>query len=127
MREQVVNWKKQGKMEIESAERALTSGDFYLVAYLSHQAVEKLLKALILHRSHQPPPYTHSLIRLGKDAKVPRKFENSLRDLTPHYVLSRYPDASGEVPYELYDQRKAEAILRDAKEVISWIEKQIGS
>ena len=125
VKEQEQNWARQGRRELESARKALSAEDHYLVAYLSHQAVEKLLKALILHIHLEPPPHTHSLLRLGALAKVPVEHEGKLRELTPHYMLSRYPDASGEPPYELYTREKAQSILKDATEVIGWIEKQL--
>ncbi len=124
-REQEQNWAKQGRRELESAERALSADDFYLVAYLCHQSVEKMLKALILHRRQEPPPHTHSLMRLGALVGIPDEHGGKLRELTPHYMLSRYPDASGEPPYELYTRQKTEAMLKDAREVITWIEKQL--
>jgi len=125
VKEQILNWTKQGRRELESAERALGSGDYYLVAYLCHQAVEKMLKGLILHNRMEPPPHTHSLMRLGALVDIPKAHGECLRSLTPHYMLSRYPDASGEPPYELYTREKAESILKEAKEVIGWIEKQL--
>ena len=125
MKEQIQNWTKQGRKELESAGKALASEDYYLVAYLCHQAVEKMLKGLVLHNRMEPPPHTHSLMRLGALVDVPKEHGENLRNLTPHYMLSRYPDASGEPPYELYTREKAEAILKEAKEVISWIEKQL--
>ncbi len=122
MKEHVLIWVKQGKRELESAERALASGDYYLTAYLCHQAVEKMLWGLLLHRNLEPPPRTHSLIRLGRLVGAPQEHEARLRELTPHYMLAKYPDASGEPPYELYTREMAESLLEGAKEVVIWIE-----
>ncbi|MEM2869096.1 MAG: HEPN domain-containing protein [Thermoplasmata archaeon] len=125
MKDRVLIWVKQAKREMESAERALAAGDFYLVAWLCHQSVEKMLRALLMHKNLEPPEEKHSLIRLGHIASVPPEHDTRLRELTPHYTLSRYPDASGEPPYELYTKEKAEALMEDAKEVIVWIEEQM--
>ncbi len=39
--------------------------------------------------------------------------------------LSRYPDASEEVPFELYDRASADEFLAIAKGVLEWTEKQL--
>ncbi|RLI72167.1 hypothetical protein DRO97_09155 [Archaeoglobales archaeon] len=60
-------------------------------------------QALYIHEFKKSEP-THSLIYLGKSLGVPKELEAILRDLTPDFVISRYPDVAQEVSYELYDQ-----------------------
>ncbi|KYK28553.1 MAG: hypothetical protein AYK19_20860 [Theionarchaea archaeon DG-70-1] len=77
-----------------------------MVAFLCQQAVEKSLTALILHTKREFYP-SHSLIYLGKSVGIPHTFHSFLRELTPQYTISRYPNAAGEVPFELYDEEMA--------------------
>lgn len=126
MREEILNWWKQAKRDLVSARHALEAGDYYLVVFLCHQAVEKGLKAHIMKNERLSEFGMHSLIFLGKRACLPEKFHTFLRQLTPQYTLTRYPDAGSEPPYELYDKAQAEDFLRKAREVIAWIGKQLG-
>ncbi|MBI3051858.1 HEPN domain-containing protein [Candidatus Woesearchaeota archaeon] len=52
-------------------------------------------------------------------------FFPGLRKLSPQYFISRYPDVSEDVPYELYDESLASDFLKIAEEVIKWIAKHL--
>lgn len=51
MRKETENWWKQAEEDLDSAQKNLEIKKYYLVAFLSQQAVEKGLKALILFKS----------------------------------------------------------------------------
>ena len=91
---------------------------------LCQQAVEKSLRAFILHTKKEFYP-SHSLIYLGKSVGIPDTFRSFLRKLTPQYTISRYPNAVGEIPSELYDEEIATDYLKKSEDVIQWIEKQL--
>jgi len=124
MRKETSNWWTQAGRDLISAKNALRSKDYYMVAFLCQQAVEKSLKALILHTKREFYP-SHSLIYLGKSVGIPDTFHSFLRELTPQYTISRYPNAAGEVPSELYDKEIVSDYLRKSEEVLQWIEKQL--
>ena len=126
MREEIESWWRQAQRDFASAGHALEFKDFHLVVFLCHQAVEKGLKALLMLKKNEPAPPSHSLIFLGKETKAPEAFHSFLRELTPQYVLTRYPDASNEPPFELFDDARAKHFLEKTKEVIEWIGKQLG-
>ncbi|MBU7047510.1 MAG: HEPN domain-containing protein [Theionarchaea archaeon] len=106
MRREINNWWIQAERDLLSARNAFKSKDYYVTAFLCQQAVEKSLKALILHMKREFNP-SHSLIYLGKSVGIPDMFHSFLRDLTPQYTISRYPNSSGEIPFELYDKKIA--------------------
>ncbi len=124
MRKEVENWFKQAKKDLEAAEKNLKIKEYYITAFLSHQAAEKALKAYILFKKRVPAE-GHSLIFLARLANVPKRFLPFLRKLSPQYFISRYPDIVEETPYELYDESQAKELLKIAKEVIEWIEKRL--
>ncbi len=126
LRNETKNWWMQAERDLKSAKNALKSKDYYLVAFLCQQAVEKSLKALILHGKREFS-LSHSLIYLGKSVGIPDAFHSFLRDLTPQYTITRYPNATGEVPFELYDEEIASHFLKKSEEVLQWIEKQLKS
>ena len=47
-------------------------------------------------------------------------------ELSEDYMLSRYPDVSDELPFELYNEGNSKIKLIRAKEIISWAKSQMG-
>lgn len=127
MRREAELWWRQAREDLQSAEVNLRAGRYYLVAFLSHQAVEKALKALYLEKLRESPGATHSLVSLGKKVGIPEELFPHLRKLAPDFVLSRYPNAAHGLPSELYDREMAEERLRLAREVLEWVEKALRS
>ncbi len=72
MRKEVEIWLKQALKDFESAKKNLKIREYYLVAFLCQQAVEKGLKALFIHLHKKLPEKTHSLIYLGRKVKIPK-------------------------------------------------------
>jgi len=124
MRTEIKNWLMQAEEDLDSAEKNFEINKHYLVSFLCQQAVEKGLKALILAKSREKP-IGHSLIYLGKLAGVPKKYFSELKKLSPQYFISRYPDISEDIPYELYDEESSKNFLKIAREVIEWIKGQL--
>jgi HEPN domain-containing protein len=66
---------------------------YLYVAFLSQQAVEKILKACYVKYRASTPPYTHNLLRLV--AELPWKDEvgsqrmHAMERLNSHYIESR--------------------------------------
>lgn len=125
MRKEAGRWWQQALKDLESAEKNLQVEEYYLVAFLCQQAVEKGLKALYIDRLGESPGATHSLLFLGKKVEIPTEFLTFLRKMTPDFVLARYPDAADGVPYELYDRDIAGERLNFAKKVLEWIQGQL--
>jgi predicted nucleotidyltransferase len=59
------------------------------------------------------------LVSLGKKLSIPEEFQGFLKKLSPQYFLARYPDASEDVPFELYDKELAEDFFKKIKGGIS--------
>jgi HEPN domain-containing protein len=93
--------------------------------FLTHQAVEKALKAVVIQKTRELPARTHSLLKLGEAAALPPRFHSFLRELSPHYIVARYPDASGAEPADLYDGRASRAMLRKSEEVLRWVGRRL--
>jgi len=124
MREEIKNNWEQAKADLKTAENSLKSGDYYASVFWCQQSLEKALKAYILLYKKESP-FIHSLIKLGRIAEIPEKYEASLKIISPEYYATRYADASGEVPYKLYSKEENLEILNDTKEIIEWINTQI--
>ena len=125
MKKEAKNWWKQAKKDLEVAEKNFEIEEYYVTVFFCQQAVEKALKALFIIKKSKFPEQTRSLIYLGKQLQIDRRFFNLLRDLTPEFVTTRYPDIAGEVPFELYDKENSLYFLKRTKEFFKWLENQI--
>ncbi len=81
MRKEIENWWKQGKNDLEKAKVLFTSGNFDGTAFYCQQAVEKVLKCLILFKTKESRVEGHSLIYLGKQAGLPQSFFSGLKTI----------------------------------------------
>jgi HEPN domain-containing protein len=125
MRKEVEEWWLQALKDLNSAEKNLTIEEFYLTAFLCQQSVEKALKALYMHRLKESPGATHSLIFLGRNVGIPDEYYNTLRRISPDFVVARYPNAAHALPYELYDEAIAKERLELARKVIEWVQAEL--
>jgi HEPN domain-containing protein len=98
---------------------------FYAAAFFAQQATEKGLKAVHIDRLRILPPPSHDLLLLARAVGAPSEMATSLRRLIPDFIRSRYPDASGSVPAELYDRAIAQERVTIAEGVMAWIRQQI--
>ncbi len=121
MRKEAELWIKQALKDLEMAEKNFEIGGYYITAFLCHQSVEKGLKALYIVKFKRMPEKMHSLIALGREVEIPEEYFHILREMTPDFIISRYPDVIGEVPYEVYDKETAKERLENAKKVVDWI------
>jgi HEPN domain-containing protein len=120
LREEARLWWAQSKRDKKTAIHSHESKDYYAAVFWSHQAVEKALKAVVIEKTRELPRRTHSLLDLAEQAGLPPRYHSFLRELSPHYIVSRYPDASGAEPADLYDGRSSRSILKKSEEVLRW-------
>ncbi|MBI2112318.1 HEPN domain-containing protein [Candidatus Woesearchaeota archaeon] len=124
MRLEVLNWFKQAEKDLEKAVILLKNRSFDGTAFYSQQTAEKALKAVILFKKEDKAE-GHSLIYLGKEARIPEFLFPPLKKLSPQYVISRYPDVSDDLPSDLYDEELAKEFLETARKVLEWTKKQL--
>jgi len=114
-------WWSQSKRDFRIAERNHANRDYEVSVFYCEQAAQKALKALLLHRTSEMPPKIHNLVELGRLVGVGgRPMRDFLAELTPHYMITRYPDAAGAVTSELYSGRLSLRFLRGTKKVMEW-------
>ncbi len=121
MRIEVQNWWQQSKDDFDAAEFNFQGGKYYLAAFMCQQAVEKALKALFLHEKKVTVPQSHSLIYLATNTSTPKKFYSFLKELTPKFIDTRYPDASVDLPSRIYDRQNTGRLVNLSREVLSWL------
>lgn len=127
MRKEVERLILQARRDLENARKNIGIEAYEVAAFLSHQAVEKYLKGAWIQTKRARPPATHYLRELGEGLRIPRRLMTHLLFLNPDYTVARYPDAANGVPYELYDEVRARAKVKAAREVARWVESLIRS
>jgi HEPN domain-containing protein len=125
MREEIELWWEQARHDRDTAQVLLDSDRLDAATFYVQQAVEKALKAVYIALRQERHAATHSLTALGREVGVPPKYRGFLRRLTPEYFLSRYPDASGDVPFRLYEREEVAESVALAGEVLEWAEQQL--
>ncbi len=125
MRGEILLWWKQALKDFESAKKNFEIEEWNVVAFLCQQSVEKALKALYIQEKKKSPGTTHSLVYLGKELSMSEEMLRLLRKLAPDFILTRYPDASQTLPYELYDKYSAEERLEIAEKVLKWVSERL--
>lgn len=125
MRKEAENWLRQGKADLKTAEDCFRNSDYYAAAFFCQQAVEKSLKGYYIAKKMELPPKTHNLLELSLELAVPDDILKVARELTPEFIISRYPNAAGGVPADLYDEDKAGRLLGMTRRFFSWLEEEL--
>lgn len=125
MRPEIERWFLQAVEELDTAKVCFNGRKWFASAFWCQQAAEKALKALYLFKKKESPGTTHSLTFLGRELGVPTEFWNLLRELTKEYYISRYPDATEDVPYKIYTENDAKQYLTLSERLIKWVEQQL--
>lgn len=125
MRTEIQNWLQQALDDFDGAVYNFNGKKYYIAAFLCQQAVEKALKALFLYEKKGEVPQSHSLIYLATNTSVPKEFYSFLKELTPKFVDTRYPDASVDLPSRIYDEENTKGLLDKSKVIVEWIRKNL--
>lgn len=126
MRHEAELWWLQGQRDPQPAGNSHESGDSYASGvFFCHQSLEKALKAVIIEGRREMPPRTHNLLELAELAEVPETQLHFLRELTPDYITTRYPDAAGGPIADLYDEETSAGVLSGTDKVLEWVARQL--
>jgi len=111
-----LKWFKQARHDLEMAEKNISIGGYDVSAFLAHQAVEKLLKAIFVLEGEKIPRI-HYIDELAHQLDLPEEIVDDLSDLTIDYTFARYPDVSEHIPYEEYTEEIAQEKVGLAKKI----------
>ena len=120
-------WLDLAKEDIPVAQSLLDSDHLLYAGFITHLAVEKVLKAKI-EGGGESPPKIHNLIRLAEMGGVLSQMNDEqielLKTLNPLHLEARYPSYKQQLSDMLTSDVCADMIKR-AKEMIEWIEQQL--
>ncbi|RJP79690.1 MAG: HEPN domain-containing protein [Candidatus Zixiibacteriota bacterium] len=109
-------WLRQALHDLEMAQKNIPIQGYDVAAFLSHQAVEKLLKAVYALRDRKVPK-THHIDELARGLGLQDELIHVMMELTIDYTFSRYPDVGDLIPFEAYDEKIATGKVKIAEQV----------
>jgi HEPN domain-containing protein len=129
MRQDAEHWLMDGQNDLADARNMADNGMYNWAVFAARQAVEKTLKAAHIVLRRQDPPTIHSLTSLVGliAAEVPQAIAEDIRDLSRHYVTTRYPDSVDGLTADAYSLVSANTAIAQAERVITWISQQLPS
>jgi len=128
MNEKISYWIELSDYDLDTAEALLASGRYLYVGFMSHQAIEKMLKAYFVSVKNETAPFSHSLSHLAKRSGI---FENFLEEqidfidmLEPLNIETRYPSHKEELFKSLTEERSTE-IFNKTRILQKWIKAKL--
>ncbi len=124
-RSSIKDWLLMGKIDLKSAKASLKDKIYSSVCFHCQQAVEKALKAFLLHFESEVTKTHDLLLLLNRAVKYREKFNKFKKEvgfLNKFYIPTRYPDAfPGSLPEGLPQKEDALQALKNAKKIFAAI------
>jgi HEPN domain-containing protein len=124
MRKESMRLLEQSRHDFDTSAQLLKIGIYYASVFFAEQAAEKALKALHIEKKRKAE-FTHDLIELAQSLDAPRDVLKAAAELSPDYIITRYPDAANGVPAALYDEESAVAHSGYAERIIKWVKQEL--
>jgi HEPN domain-containing protein len=127
----VTNYQKTVNYFLESsnedwkiAQKLFQTKDFGYSLFFCHLTLEKLLKALVVTHTNNPPAHTHFLLRLAEQAELPltKSQVKNLKDITKFNIAGRYDDEKQEFK-KLATHTYTLKYLKITEELLIWLRK----
>ena len=113
----------------------LQTGRYTYVAFMSQQAVEKLVKGLFVLYTNREPVRTHNIwvvfkelmekeqfkVQNGNLSEKVEKYKPFFSDLLFYYIAERYPDYKQQLSSNITEIR-AKEVLNKSEEVFEWLQ-----
>ncbi len=124
--EHIKYWTENSLHDLESAEAIFNTGKNDWSLFISHLALEKMLKALwIKTNENSAPPKTHNLLKLAEMCKLKLSEDDQLfmLEVTSFNLEARYPDIKNDFR-EKCTGEFTENYLKRIKEFIKCIQEK---
>lgn len=115
-------WADRARYDLDTARAMLNGRRYVYVVFCCQQAVEKMLKAVIVKRTGEMPPRIHNLMRLADRARIAVDDDRGdlFRNLSNLYVDTRYPEGDAALSAE-FDEPRARAAFEKTEEAVQWL------
>jgi len=115
-------WAERAQYDLDTADAMFKAGRYLYVLFCCQQAVEKMLKSIIVQRADELPPRIHQLARLAEVAGVALDDSQAdfLRELSAYYIPTRYPEKVADLALDVKEER-ARQVLSQSREFMQWL------
>lgn len=119
----VLLWKEGAKREWLAARHAFQTRDYPHSLFWGHLYIEKLLKALVVHRTGTHAPPVHKLTRLAEIAKLDLtpQMEKVFVEITTFNTETRYTEEKAELKAK-FTREYCQNWLKEIGKVGKWLE-----
>lgn len=125
MRKTTKTWVTLSKNDLSLAkELSQKKGRYHYSVHFCHQALEKMLKAVISEHTKSIPYPTHNfkvLLDQSHIKNIPADLKFFLISMVPHYIGTKYPEDIAKL-YKKYTKAYVIEILRKTVEATIWLE-----
>jgi HEPN domain-containing protein len=114
-------WLEFAKEDLKNAKILLKEKSYRGSSWHCHQAIEKILKAVIIEKRKRAKKI-HDLVKLLEDSgiKLPEDLLSFLEELNLHYLPSRYPDIYDQLK-EIYRPKNIQKVFKLTKVLFLWL------
>jgi HEPN domain-containing protein len=122
------DWLNQAIRDLEQARDSQRAGRHEWACFAAHQAAEKAVKALHLHRGQEAWGHVIAqlLRELPADAAPPEELIERAKVLDNFYISTRYPNAHPDgAPYEHYGSLQSDQALEHASAILDFVRSQM--
>ena len=122
MDKDILYWINLSKYDIDTAKAKLTSRRYLYVLFTCQQAIEKMLKALVVKNTGRFPPKINDLVKLLTIAGIeaPDEKKEFLAKLNYYYLETRYPAELSEIS-KLIKRQTALNIFNETRKMLKWL------
>ncbi len=123
MKEKTATWLELAENDLEFALSILKNKNRpYYAVHFCHQAIEKILKAIVQECTDEDPKRTHNFKMLWEQGAIPLTKTQKLQllEIMPHYIGSRYPEDIRAL-HQTYTLKFVQKIIEDTGEIFQWL------
>jgi len=119
-------WLEGAEYDLGAADAMFETEKYPYALFMGHMTIEKLLKALVVKKTEEHAPYTHSLPMLVKKTGigVPKNVSTKLEEFMEFFFEARYP-RERKVFYDKCTMKYTKAKMNEIKEVYQWLKNQL--
>ena len=126
--EKVVYWVGLSDYDLETAEGMMQISKYLYVAFMCHQAIEKIFKAVYTLLKEETPPFVHKLTYIAREGGFIGNFSDEQIDfidqLEPLNIKTRYPDYKKELAKRL-TPTICQEIIDKTKKLQQWTKENL--
>lgn len=129
MKRKTETWLQLAENDLEFARDILNNKNRqYYAVHFCHQALEKILKAVVQEVLEDDPKRTHNFKILWEQGKIALSEEQKLKllEIMPHYIGTKYPEDVREL-HKTYSEEFVKKLFSDTEELFKWLKRYLTS